>query len=78
MLTQSDKFGASVGESLRVFSDDLRHKRQIRAEEQAAKVPSKMLFPLIICIFPSIIMVILGPAVVQIFRTLLPLLSGNQ
>lgn len=78
MLNQADKFGTSVGESLRVFSDDLRHKRQIRAEEQAAKVSTKMLFPLVVCIFPSIIMVILGPAIIQIARTILPMLNGTQ
>ena len=78
MLTQADKFGTSIGESLRVFSDDLRHKRQIRAEELAAKVPTKMLFPLVVCIFPSIIMVIMGPAVIQVIRTLMPMLSGGH
>ena len=77
MLTQADKFGTSIGESLRVFSDDLRHKRQVRAEELAAKVPTKMLFPLVVCIFPSIIMVIMGPAVIQIIRTILPMLNGG-
>lgn len=75
MLTQADKFGTSVGESLRVFSDDLRHKRQVRAEEHAAKVPTKMLFPLVLFIFPSIIMVVLGPAIIKIVRTLGPLLA---
>ncbi|MEO6319986.1 MAG: type II secretion system F family protein [Polaromonas sp.] len=78
MLTQADKFGTSIGESLRVFSDDLRHKRQMRAEELAAKVPTKMLFPLVVCIFPSIIMVIMGPAVIQIIRTILPMLGGGK
>lgn len=77
MLTQADKFGTSIGDSLRVFSDDLRHKRQIRAEEKAAKVPTKMLFPLVVCIFPSIIMVIMGPAAIQVVRTLIPMLNGN-
>ncbi len=75
MLTQADKFGTSIGTSLRVFSDDLRHKRQTRAEERAAKIPTKMLFPLVTCIFPAIIMVILGPAVIQIIRTLMPALA---
>jgi tight adherence protein C len=75
MLTQADKFGTSIADSLRVFSDDLRHKRQIRAEESAAKVPTKMLFPLVVCIFPAVIMVILGPAIIQIVRTILPMLS---
>lgn len=77
MLTQADKFGTSIGDSLRVFSDDLRHKRQIRAEEIAAKVPTKMLLPLVVCIFPSILMVILGPAVIQIIRSLMPMLAGR-
>ena len=77
MLTQADKFGTSIGESLRVFSDDLRHKRQLRAEELAAKVPTKMLFPLVVCIFPSIIMVIMGPAVIQVIRTILPMLGNG-
>lgn len=77
MLTQADKFGTSIGESLRVFSDDLRHKRQTRAEELAAKVPTKMLFPLVVCIFPSIIMVIMGPAAIRVLRTILPMISGQ-
>ena len=77
MLTQADKFGTSIGDSLRVFSDDLRHKRQIRAEESAAKVPTKMLFPLVLCIFPSVLMVVLGPAIIQVIRTLLPMLNGR-
>jgi tight adherence protein C len=75
MLTQADKFGTSIGESLRVFSEDLRHKRRIRAEESAAKIPTKLLIPLVTCIFPAVIMVILGPAVIQIIRTILPMLS---
>ena len=78
MLSQADKFGTSIGESLRVFSDDLRHKRQMRAEELAAKLPTKMLFPLVMCIFPAISMVILGPAGVQIYRVILPMLGGQQ
>jgi tight adherence protein C len=78
MLTQADKFGTSIGDSLRVFSDDLRHKRQVRAEELAAKVPTKMLFPLVVCIFPSITMVILGPAAIQVIRTIGPMLAGTN
>ena len=78
MLSQADKFGTSIGDSLRVFSDDLRHKRQIRAEELAAKLPTKMLFPLVLCIFPAISMVILGPSAVQIYRVILPMLGGQQ
>jgi len=76
MLTQADKFGTSIGESLRVFSDDLRYKRQIRAEVAAAKIPTKMLLPLVLCIFPSIIMVVMGPAAIQVVRTLMPMFGG--
>lgn len=78
MLSQADKFGTSIGESLRVFSEDLRHKRHIRAEELAAKLSTKMLFPLVLCIFPAISMVILGPAGVHIVRVLMPMLNGQQ
>lgn len=77
MLAQSDKFGTSIGESLRVFSEDLRHKRQVRAEEHAAKVPTKMLVPLCLFIFPAIIMVVLGPALIVIVRTIGPILSAH-
>ena len=77
MLTQADRFGTSIGESLRVFSEDLRHKRHVRAEELAAKVPTKMLIPLVLCIFPCISMVILTPAVIRIIRMIMPMLSGT-
>jgi tight adherence protein C len=73
MLKQADRFGTSIGDSLRVYSDELRHKRMVRAEEVAARVPTKMLLPLVLCIFPAIIMVVMGPAVIQIVRTLMPL-----
>ena len=77
MLTQADRFGTSIGESLRVFSDDLRHKRQMRAEELAAKVPTKMLLPLVLCIFPCISLVILAPAAIRVVRTIMPMLGGH-
>ncbi|MDP9600994.1 type II secretion system F family protein [Variovorax sp. NFACC27] len=77
MLTQADRFGTSIGESLRVFSDDLRHKRHVRAEELAAKVPTKMLVPLVLCIFPCISLVILTPAAIRVVRMIMPMLSGT-
>ena len=77
MLTQADRFGTSIGESLRVFSDDLRHKRQVRAEELAAKVPTKMLLPLVVCIFPCISLVILTPAAIRVIRMIGPMLAGH-
>lgn len=78
MLTQADRFGTSIGESLRVFSDDLRHKRQVRAEELAAKVPTKMLLPLVLCIFPCISAVILTPAAIRMVRIIMPMLGGGH
>jgi len=77
MLTQADRFGTSIGESLRVFSDDLRHKRQVRAEELAAKVPTKMLLPLVLCIFPCVSLVILTPAAIRVVRIIMPMLAGQ-
>jgi tight adherence protein C len=70
MLIQSERFGTSVGDSLRVQSDNLRHKRRVMAEECAAKIGLKLLFPLIFCIFPMLLMVLLGPAAIHLSRTL--------
>ncbi|ANH74861.1 type II secretion system (T2SS), F family protein [Ralstonia insidiosa] len=66
MLIQADRFGTSVAESLRVHSDMLRTKRQMLAEERAAKIGTKVLFPLIFCLFPALYVVLLGPAGIQI------------
>ena len=65
MLVQTDKFGTSVAQSLRVHSDTLRTKRRQRAEEAAAKTGVKMVFPLVFCIFPAIWVVTIGPAVIK-------------
>lgn len=78
MLIQADRFGTSLGDSLRVLSEMLRTKRRMRAEEQAAKIALKLLFPLIFTIFPSLLLVLLGPAFIQIYRVLLPTMSGSN
>lgn len=70
LLIQTDKFGTSIGQALSVFSDTMRTQRFQRAEEKAAKIPVKLLFPLILFIFPSLFVVILGPALINIFRAL--------
>jgi tight adherence protein C len=77
LLIQTDKFGTSVAQALRVQSEAMRVKRHQRAEELAAKLPVKLLFPLILFIFPSLFVVIIGPAVIQIARVLLPGLGGQ-
>jgi len=75
ILIQTDRFGTSIGQSLRVFADSLRVKRQQRARERAAKLPIKMIPIMVLFIFPSIFVVVVGPAVIQIIRTLLPVLG---
>jgi tight adherence protein C len=66
MLIQTDRFGTSIAQALRVQSDTLREKRKQRAEEAAAKTSIKMLFPLIFFIFPAMFVITLGPAVIQL------------
>lgn len=78
MLIQSERFGTSIADSLRVQSDQLRTKRRQRAEEMAAKIALKLLFPLIFFIFPSLLVVLMGPAFIQIYRVLLPTLGGGH
>ena len=75
MLIQTDKFGTSVAQSLRVYSETLRTKRRQRAEEAAAKTGVKMVFPLVICIFPAIWVVTIGPAAIKFVTVLFPLME---
>ena len=75
MLVQTDKFGTSVANSLRVYSDTLRTKRRQRAEEAAAKTGVKMVFPLVICIFPTIWVVTIGPAAITFVQVLFPIVN---
>ena len=77
ILIQTDRFGTSVGQALRTFSDSLRIKRRQRAEELAAKLAVKMVIPMVLFIFPGVFIVILGPAFIAIIRDLLPGLAGQ-
>ena len=70
MLVQTDKFGTSIAQSLRVHSDTLRTKRRQRAEEAAAKTGVKMVFPLVFCIFPAIFVVTVGPAAIKFVQVM--------
>jgi tight adherence protein C len=74
-LIQTDRFGTSVAQALRVHSDSLRTERRQRAEEQAAKTTIKMVIPLVFFVLPSIIFVTLGPAVIGLYRTLSPVVG---
>jgi tight adherence protein C len=73
MLIQTDKFGTSVAQALRVYSETLRTKRRQRAEEAAAKTGVKMVFPLVFCIFPAIWVVTIGPAAIKFIKVLMPM-----
>jgi tight adherence protein C len=75
MLIQTERFGTSIAQSLRVHSDDLRMKRRQRAEEMSAKTTVKMVPPLVFFIFPALMVVILGPAVITLMRQFLPALN---
>jgi tight adherence protein C len=78
MLIQTDKFGTSVAQSLRVYSETLRTKRRQRAEEAAAKTGVKMVFPLVFCIFPAIWVVTIGPAAIRFVTVLFPLIVNTK
>jgi tight adherence protein C len=77
VLVQTNRFGTSLAKALRVHSDSMRTKRRQMAEEIAAKASVKLLLPLVLFIFPTIFVVLLGPAVIQIARNLLPVLGGK-
>lgn len=72
-LVQTDRFGTSVAQALRVHSDSLRTERRQRAEEQAAKTTIKMIVPLVLFILPSLLVVTIGPAMIQLYHTLSPM-----
>jgi tight adherence protein C len=71
LLVQTDKFGTSIADALRIYSESYRTQRYQRAEEVAAKLPVKMVIPLVFCIFPSLFLVILGPAAISIYRAII-------
>ncbi len=77
ILIQADKFGSSIAQALRVQSDAMRTKRSQMAEEKAAKTAVKLIFPLVIFIFPGIFVVLVGPAGITMVREMFPAMSGG-
>ena len=76
ILIQADKFGSSIAQALRVQSDSMRTRRAQLAEEKAAKTAVKLIFPLVLFIFPGIFVVLVGPAAITMVREMLPMLGG--
>ena len=70
MLVQAERFGVSVGRSLRIYSDEMRTKRRQQLQEAASKIPLKLLFPVLFMIFPAIMAVMAGPAILSIMESM--------
>jgi len=77
LLIQSDKLGSSIASALRIYASEMRDKRRMRAEEKAHRIPVLISIPLVTCMLPVMIGVLMLPAMVQVVRHLLPTLSGN-
>ena len=77
ILIQADKFGSSIAQALRVQSDAMRTRRAQLAEEKAAKTAVKLIFPLVLFIFPGIFVVVVGPAAITMIRQMLPMMGGG-
>ena len=78
ILIQADKFGSSVAQALRVQSDSMRTRRRQLAEEKAAKTAVKLIFPLVLFIFPAIFIVLVGPAAITMINELFPTMQGDS
>lgn len=77
VMIQSDRFGTSIAQALRIHAQSLRTRRRQRAEESARKAPVKLVFPLVFCIFPELLVVILAPGMLELFRALSKMNSGG-
>ena len=77
LLIQSDRFGSSIAETLRVYSDEMREKRRLRAEEKAHRIPVLISVPLVACMLPVMIGVLMLPAVIRVVREVLPSMAGG-
>jgi tight adherence protein C len=77
LLIQSDKLGSSIGETLRVYASEMREKRRMRAEEKAHRLPVLLSVPLVACMLPVMIGVLMLPAIIRVIRQVLPAMSGG-
>jgi tight adherence protein C len=76
VLIQADRFGTSISQSLRTHSDFMRVQARQQAEEKAAKLGVKLVFPIFFCILPTLFVVTVGPVAVRIVRELLPMMTN--
>ena len=77
LLIQSTKLGSSIAQTLRIYASDMRERRRMRAEEKAHRLPVLLSIPLVTCMLPVMIGVLMLPAVIRVMRTVLPQLAGN-
>ncbi len=77
LLIQSDKLGSSIGETLRVYAAEMREKRRMRAEEKAHRLPVLLSVPLVACMLPVMIGVLMLPAIIRVMREMLPAMTGG-
>ncbi|MES2783812.1 MAG: type II secretion system F family protein [Pseudomonadota bacterium] len=77
LLIQSDKLGSSIGETLRVYASEMREKRRMRAEEKAHRLPVLLSVPLVACMLPVMIGVLMLPAIIRVIREMLPAMGGG-
>ena len=77
LLIQSDKLGSSIGETLRVYASEMREKRRMRAEEKAHRLPVLLSIPLVACLLPVMIGVLMLPAIIRVLREMLPAMNGG-
>ena len=77
LLIQSDQLGTSIGSTLRVYAEEMREKRRMRAEEKAHRLPVLISIPLVVCMLPVMIGVLMLPAAVRVVREVVPALMGG-
>lgn len=77
LLIQSDKLGTSIGATLRVYAGEMRERRRMRAEEKAHRLPVLLSVPLVVCMLPTMIGVLMLPAIVRVIRNLFPVMTGG-
>lgn len=77
LLIQSDRLGTSIGTTLRIYASEMRERRRMRAEERAHRLPVLLSIPLVVCMLPTMIGVLMLPAIIRVVRQLLPALAGG-